>query len=65
MEFASHGSPAGEPTDWPVDGYVALFKEITDNVTKKKKIMGEEEYRCRLLDIIRRVCYDDTKYFYR
>ncbi|KAF2175611.1 acyl-CoA N-acyltransferase [Zopfia rhizophila CBS 207.26] len=50
IAFAKWSSPHTEPqqekpTDWSVDGDVALFKEVTDKATeKKKKIMGEKEY---------------------
>lgn len=71
IAFAKWSSPHTElpqekPIDLPVDGDVVLFKEVTDKATeKKKKIMGEEEFWCKLLDTIRTVCYDDIKYFCR
>lgn len=54
IAFAKWSSPHTEPpqekpTDWPVDGDVALLKEVIDKASeKKKKIMGEEEYWCKL-----------------
>jgi hypothetical protein len=40
--------PQEEPTDWPVDGDVALFKEVMEIATeKKKKILGEQDYWCK------------------
>ncbi len=61
IAFAKWSSPYTEPphekpTEWPVDGDVALFKEVTGKATeKRKKIMGEEEHWCKLLDTIQRV----------
>ncbi|KAF2457348.1 acyl-CoA N-acyltransferase [Lineolata rhizophorae] len=50
IAFAKWSSPHTEPpqekfTEWPVDGDVALFEEVTGKATEKKeKIMGQEEY---------------------
>jgi len=61
IAFAKWSSPHTEPpqekpTKWPVDGDVALFEEVASKATeKKKKIMGEEEYWCKLLDTIQTV----------
>ena len=58
IAFAKWSLPHTEPlqeksTDWPVGGDVALFKEVTAKATeKKKKIMGEEKYFCKLLDTL-------------
>jgi hypothetical protein len=54
IAFAKWSSPHTEPpqekpTDWPVDGDAVLLKEVIDKATeKKKKIMGKEEYWCKL-----------------
>jgi hypothetical protein len=63
MEFAAHGVSAGDTHRLAVDGDVALFKEVVDKATeKKKKIMGEEEYWCKLLDAIQIMRYDSIKH---
>jgi hypothetical protein len=58
--------PQEKPTEWPVEGDVALFEDVSGKAAeKKKKIMGEEEYWCKLIDIIQTVYHDNIKYFRR
>jgi len=58
IAFGKWSSPHMEPpqvksTEWPVDGDPALFEEVIGKVMdKKKEIMGEGEYWCKLSDPI-------------
>jgi hypothetical protein len=61
IAFAKWSSPHTEPpqenpTELPVDGDVALFREVISKVGEKRmKIMGEEKHWCKLLDTIQTV----------
>jgi GNAT superfamily N-acetyltransferase len=59
-----HTDPQEKPTEWPVDGDVALFEDVVGKATEKqKKIMGEEEYWCKLFDTIKTVRCNSIKNF--
>ena len=71
IAFAKWSSPYTEPpqekpTEWPVDGDVALFEDVSGKAAeKKKKIMGEEEHWCKFLDTIQTVRHNNIEYFRR